>query len=75
MYGARVTQLKAAIGAVSTSAEIERALQAQKYKIVTVTHVDTSTGVLSDARGIAETVRRVSPDTLVSSAQLRVCGV
>jgi len=27
--------------------------------------VDTSTGVLSDAARIAETVRRVSPDTLV----------
>lgn len=37
----------------------------KKYKLITITHVDTSTGVLSDARGIAEIVRRVSPDTLV----------
>ena len=33
--------------------------------MLTFTHVDTSTGVLSDAARIAETVRRVSPDTLV----------
>ncbi|EIN06153.1 PLP-dependent transferase [Punctularia strigosozonata HHB-11173 SS5] len=73
VYGANVDQLKAKIGAVSTTAEIENALRAKKYKIVTITHVDTSTGVLSDARGIAETVRRVSPDTLV--ALDAVCSV
>jgi alanine-glyoxylate transaminase / serine-glyoxylate transaminase / serine-pyruvate transaminase len=82
VYGAKVDQLKAEIGAVAGTAEIERALQAKRYKLVTVTHVDTSTGVLSDARGIAETVRRVSPDTLVSLSlslslplPLRLCGV
>ena len=30
--------------------------------------VDTSTGVLSDPKMIAETVKEVSPDTLVSPA-------
>ncbi|KAK2852138.1 hypothetical protein FQN49_005328, partial [Arthroderma sp. PD_2] len=35
------------------------------YKILTVTHVDTSTGVLSDIKAVTEVVRKVSPNTLV----------
>lgn len=34
-------------------------------QVLTFTHVDTSTGVLSDAKEIAATVKRVSPETLV----------
>lgn len=33
--------------------------------MITITHVDTSTGVLSDARAIAACVQRISPGTLV----------
>ena len=78
--------MKAPIGAAVMQEEIEKALKAKKYKILTFTHVDTSTGkssfpsrpciplhltthtptaVLSDAKAIAATVKRVSPDTLV----------
>ncbi|KAF9462961.1 PLP-dependent transferase [Collybia nuda] len=64
-YGAKVDQINAEIGAAVSQSEIEKALKAKKYKVITFTHVDTSTGVLSDAKLIAETVRRVSPDTLV----------
>ncbi|KAF8492501.1 pyridoxal phosphate-dependent transferase [Gautieria morchelliformis] len=64
-YGAKVDQLKAEIGTAVIEAEIENALLAKKYKVLTFTHVDTSTGVLSNAKRISETVRRVSPDTLV----------
>ncbi|KAL1703540.1 pyridoxal phosphate-dependent transferase [Schizophyllum commune] len=64
-YGAKVDQVKAPIGAAVTQEEIEKALKAKKYKILTFTHVDTSTAVLSDAKAIAATVKRVSPDTLV----------
>ncbi|KAL1964286.1 hypothetical protein VTN77DRAFT_7106 [Rasamsonia byssochlamydoides] len=64
-YGVRATQLKAPIGERPSLAEIEDALKQKPYKIITVTHVDTSTGVLSDIKAIAELVRRVSPDTLV----------
>ena len=45
--------------------EIEQALQKQKYAVLTFTHVDTSTGVLSDAEAIGKLVKRVSPETLV----------
>ncbi|KAJ6496812.1 pyridoxal phosphate-dependent transferase [Mycena vulgaris] len=64
-YGAKVDQLKAEVGAVVSQEAIESALKSKKYRLLTFTHVDTSTAVLSDAKAIAETVRRVSPDTLV----------
>jgi aspartate aminotransferase-like enzyme len=44
-YGAKVDQLKAAIGATVSQSEIETALKSKKYKILTFTHVDTSTGM------------------------------
>jgi len=40
-------------------------LKAKKYKLVAFTHVDTSTGVLSDAKMIGATVKALSPDSLV----------
>jgi len=65
-YGANVDQLKAQIGATASLDDIETALRAKKYRLLALTHVDTSTGVLSDAKAIAATVHRVSPDTLVA---------
>jgi len=64
-YGAKVDQIKAPLGDRPTMAQLEEALSQKKYKVVTFTHVDTSTGVLSDAKSIGETVKRISPDTLV----------
>ncbi|KAI9464590.1 PLP-dependent transferase [Lactarius psammicola] len=64
-YGAEVTQLCADFGATVAVDQVEQALQSKKYKIVTITHVDTSTGVLSNPQPVAEAVKRVSPDTLV----------
>lgn len=64
-YGVKATQLKAPIGESPSPADIESALKQGDYKIITVTHVDTSTGVLSDIKSITEIVRRVSPNTLV----------
>lgn len=64
-YGAKVRQIKAPVGAAVQVDEIKSALQEKKYKIVTVTHVDTSTGVLSDIKAVANAVKEVSPDTLV----------
>ncbi|KAJ5432568.1 Serine-pyruvate aminotransferase/2-aminoethylphosphonate-pyruvate transaminase [Penicillium daleae] len=64
-YGAEVTHLRAPIGDRPAFEEIEAALKQKPYKLLTVTHVDTSTGVLNDIKRVAEVVRRVSPDTLV----------
>lgn len=64
-YGIKVTQLKAPVGQCPTREQISEALKSKKYKVITVTHVDTSTGVLSNPQMVAEVVREISPDTLV----------
>ncbi|OJJ49585.1 hypothetical protein ASPZODRAFT_128075 [Penicilliopsis zonata CBS 506.65] len=64
-YGVHVTQLKAPIGERPSLGEIEQALKEKSYKVITITHVDTSTGVLNDVKSIAALVRRISPETLV----------
>ncbi|KAK0539142.1 hypothetical protein OC842_001076 [Tilletia horrida] len=65
IYGANVTQLKAPIGSKPALDDVEKALTGKKYKAVTFTHVDTSTGVLSDAKALGELVKRVSPETIL----------
>ncbi|KAF1835001.1 PLP-dependent transferase [Decorospora gaudefroyi] len=64
-YGVKATQLKAPIGDRPQLDEVEKALKEKEYKMLTVTHVDTSTGVLSEIQALSELVQRVSPDTLV----------
>ncbi|KAJ6441829.1 alanine--glyoxylate aminotransferase [Purpureocillium lavendulum] len=64
-YGANVTKLDGPIGGRPQVADVEKALSQKKYKVLTVTHVDTSTGVLSDIKSIAAAVKKVSPETLV----------
>ena len=39
---------KKVVGACPTNAELEEVLKSHKFKLVTITHVDTSTGVLTD---------------------------
>ncbi|GAA5834186.1 hypothetical protein JCM3766R1_004484 [Sporobolomyces carnicolor] len=60
-----VVQVKAPVGGRADLAQVEEALKKDKFKVLTFTHVDTSTGVLSDAKAIGELVKRVSPETLV----------
>ncbi|KAK4909850.1 hypothetical protein LTR66_017471, partial [Elasticomyces elasticus] len=64
-YGVKPTQLKADVGSRPQLPEIEKALKEKKYKLLTVTHVDTSTGVLSQIKALSDLVQRVSPETLL----------
>lgn len=64
-YGAQVDILKAPTGSVVSQSDLAAKLKSRPYKLITFTHVDTSTGVLSPAQLIASTVHSVSPDTLV----------
>ncbi|TKX18645.1 aminotransferase-like protein 9 [Elsinoe australis] len=64
-YGVKPTQLKAPIGDRPQLDEIEKALKEKKYKLITVTHTDTSTGVLSEIESLSKLVQRVSPETLL----------
>ncbi|KAG5929833.1 hypothetical protein E4U42_004353 [Claviceps africana] len=64
-YGAKVTIIFGAVGSRPQPNEIERALKDKKYKLITATHVDTSTGVLFDLKSLTDLVKRVSPETLI----------
>lgn len=46
-YGAKVDSLKAKVGGVVPLDQIESVLKLKQYKVITVTHVDTSTGTLN----------------------------
>jgi alanine-glyoxylate transaminase/serine-glyoxylate transaminase/serine-pyruvate transaminase len=62
-YGAEVTHLRAPIGGRPSLDEVEAALNDADYKVMTVTHVDTSTGVVTDVEGLAKLAR--ATDTLI----------
>ncbi len=64
-YGVKATQLKAEVGERPQLDEVEKALKEKKYKVITVTHTDTSTGVLSEIEPLAKLVHKVSPETLI----------
>jgi alanine-glyoxylate transaminase/serine-glyoxylate transaminase/serine-pyruvate transaminase len=52
-YGAQVTHVRAPIGGRPSLDEVEAALRQASYKLITVTHVDTSTGVITDVQSLA----------------------
>lgn len=70
-YGAEVTYVNASIGDRPTMDAVEAALSAGGYKLMTVTHVDTSTGVLQDIEGLAKLARAHDVLTIVDG----VCSV
>jgi alanine-glyoxylate transaminase/serine-glyoxylate transaminase/serine-pyruvate transaminase len=54
-YGAVVTHIHApVIGGVPALEEVRAALEMGDFKLMTITHVDTSTGVRADVRALAE---------------------
>lgn len=57
-FGATVTLLDAPIGETISLEAIEEELQSKKYKVLTMTHVDTSTGVLLHPEPIAKLCRK-----------------
>ena len=69
-YGATVTQIKAPIGGTVPLIDVETALKEKKYKILTFTHVDTSTGMFSlDRRDYLILTRLVIIIGVLSNAQ------
>ncbi len=57
-YKANVTILEAPIGEIPSLEDIENALKSKSYKLLTITHVDTSTGVLVNPKPIAELAKK-----------------
>ena len=64
-YGAKVTVLQAEIGEIVPLEEIEKELSSKDYKLVTITHVDTSTGVLNNPQPIAEIAQKYNTLTIL----------
>lgn len=70
-YGAYVTVLTTEVGNTVSLMDIEKELASKNYKLLTITHVDTSTGVLVDPEPIAALAKKY--DTL--SVLDGVCSV
>jgi len=71
-YGADVTQVRApAIGDAPSLEAVEAALRAGDFKLMTVTHVDTSTAVGTDVKGLAALGRQYGALVVVDG----VCSV
>lgn len=70
-YGAEVTTLRADVGDVVALNRVEAELARVKPKVLTMTHVDTSTGVAVDVRALAELGRQYNALVVVDG----VCSV
>lgn len=65
VYDVDVDVITADVGDVVSLEKIEAQLAQQKYTAVTITHVDTSTSVVSDVGAIAALVKKVAPESLI----------
>lgn len=52
-YGAHVTRLSSSPGGRPNLEQVRSALEAQPFKLMTITHVDTSTGVIAEVKELA----------------------
>lgn len=57
-HGAKVTHVRAAPGDAPSLEDVEKALAAGTFKVMTVTHVDTSTAVLAPVEALAVLARK-----------------
>ncbi len=57
-HGAAVTHLRAEPGSIAGVDEVERALSGGGFKVMTITHVDTSTAVLAPVKELAAVARK-----------------
>jgi alanine-glyoxylate transaminase/serine-glyoxylate transaminase/serine-pyruvate transaminase len=57
-YGAKVQHIRGEIGNIPDIQAVEQALEQSSYKLMTITHVDTSTGVLNKVKEFAALGRK-----------------
>jgi alanine-glyoxylate transaminase/serine-glyoxylate transaminase/serine-pyruvate transaminase len=57
-YGAEVQHIRGEIGNIPDIQAVEQALEQSSYKLMTITHVDTSTGVLNKVKEFAALGRK-----------------
>ena len=70
-YGAKVDVLEAETGDIVSLEVIEQQLKSKNYKLLTITHVDTSTAVLNDAKSIGALGKKHNVLTVLDA----VCSV
>ncbi|WAC01382.1 alanine--glyoxylate aminotransferase family protein [Lacinutrix neustonica] len=70
-YGANTTLLEAPLGEVVSLEVIEKELKTGSYKVLTFTHVDTSTGLLVDPKPIAHLAKKYNVLSILDG----VCSV
>jgi alanine-glyoxylate transaminase/serine-glyoxylate transaminase/serine-pyruvate transaminase len=70
-YGADVDHLRAPVGDRPSAEGVEAALSQADYKVVTITHADTSTGVIADLENWTKLSRQRGALTIVDG----VCSV
>ncbi|CAM4255152.1 pyridoxal-phosphate-dependent aminotransferase family protein [Gillisia hiemivivida] len=70
-YGANTTILEAPLGEVVPLEAIEKELKTGSFKALTITHVDTSTGILVDPKPIAKLAQKYNTLSILDG----VCSV
>ena len=65
VHGGNIQHLRSEIGNPTDIKELESILSRKQFKIVTITHVDTSTAVLQDIKTISEVIHKIQPQALV----------
>src|SRR5690606_15964949 len=70
-YGANTTILESPIGEVVSLEIIEKELKSKQYKALTITHVDTSTGILVHPEPIAQLAAKYNTLSILDG----VCSV
>lgn len=70
-YGAETTSLTAPLGDVVSLSQVEDALKSGRPRILAFTHVDTSTGVATDVKALAQLARHYDALTIVDG----VCSI
>ena len=70
-YGANTTILEAPLGEAVSLEAIEEKLKTEQYKALSITHVDTSTGVLVDPKPIAKLAQKYNTLSILDG----VCSV
>lgn len=70
-YGAKVTTLRAPLGGLVPLEEVKATLEKESYKLMTFTHVDTSTGVRVDPQPLGALGRKYNVLTILDG----VCSV
>jgi alanine-glyoxylate transaminase / serine-glyoxylate transaminase / serine-pyruvate transaminase len=71
LHGAQVTQVKAEPGDVASLDEVERVLSRGTFKLMTITHVDTSTAVLAPVKELSALAKKYGALCVVDG----VCSV